>query len=128
MDILLGCIASIILAYVTFELGRRKNDSEINKNLVDAEKGRVEILKLETDNKLAQVDLFDKLNNALTEQNEKLLASNQILIEQSEKLIKYIRDVDKRVLVLEGLLDNLQCITAPKCVNRIKIKNNENKI
>ena len=122
MDILLGCIASIILAYVTFQWGKRKNESEINKNLVDAEKGRIEIMKLETDNKLAQVDLFDRLNNSLTEQNEKLLASNQVLIDQNKKLIKYIGEVDKRVVVLENLLENLQCMTAPVCVNRIKVK------
>ena len=122
MDILLTGILALILAYFTYKLGKRKNDSEIDKNLIDTEKGRVEILKLETDTKLAQVELFDKLNNALTAQNEKLLASNQVLIEQNEKLISYVSAVDRRVLVLENLLENLQCMKAPACVDRIKVK------
>ena len=122
MDVLLTGVFAVILAYYTYKLGKKKSDSEIKKNLIDAEKSRVEIMKLETDTKLAQVELFDKLNNVLTEQNQKLLTSNKVLIKQNEKLILHLESVEHRVVVLEELLENSQCLEAPKCINRIKLK------
>lgn len=122
MDVLLTTLGAFILAYFTYKLGKKKNDSETTKNIVDAEKSRAEIMKLETDNKLSQVELFDKLNNVLAEQNAKLLSSNKVLIRQNEKLIKHIESVEKRVVVLEELLENSQCLEASKCINRVQLK------
>ena len=80
MDVVVGIVGCVLLSIVTYFLGRRKNNSEIKKNEADIIKSGAEAEKLDTENKIAQVELFDKLNKTLTEQNEKLLISNDKLV------------------------------------------------
>ena len=69
--IILGIVGSVLLSIVTYFLGRRKNNSEIKKNEADVIKSGAEAEKLDTENKIAQVELFDKLNKTLTESKQR---------------------------------------------------------
>ena len=73
--------ASIGLASYIF--GRRKNKADIKKTNAEAE-------KLETENKLEQVELFEKIN--------------KILAVQNEKYEKYIKELEERIIELESLV------------------------
>jgi len=126
MEVLFTALGAIALAIVTYFLGRRKNNSEITLNKANAAKNKAEADKLNTENKLAEVELFDKLNNSLTEQNERLLQSNEklvksneTLIAQNKKLLKQIGALEDRISALEERVNATRCDNAPDCSNRV---------
>lgn len=69
---------------IMYFAGRRKNSTDIKKT-------EAEIEKLELDKKFEQVELFEKINKILSEQNE--------------KLEKYIKELELRILELEKIVE-----------------------
>lgn len=125
---ILSIFSATILALISYFLGRRKNNSEIKKTEADTIKSGAEAEKIDTENKIAQVELFDKLNKTLTEQNEKLLISNdklvksnETLIRQNKLLLKQVGSLEERLSILERNFENTRCNNAPDCENRITI-------
>jgi hypothetical protein len=128
MEVIFTALGAIALAIVTYFLGRRKNNSEVALNNTNAAKNKAEADKLITENKLAEVELFDKLNSSLTEQNERLLQSNEklvksneTLISQNKKLLKQIGALEERISALEERVNITKCENAPECPNRVVV-------
>ena len=124
-EIVIGVAIAVVTAGSSYIFGRRRSESDILKNSADIEKSNAESAKISTENKLAQVELFDKLNDTLTEQNERLLKSNSVLIDQNRKLLKYIKSLEDRIAKLEEEVKNERalgrnsCANAETCENRI---------
>jgi hypothetical protein len=131
MDVILailGIIGIVVSSILTYFFTRKKNNSDINLNNANAARNKAEAIKLNTENKLAEVELFDKLNNSLTEQNERLLQSNEklvksneTLISQNKKLLKQIGALEERISALEEKVNFTKCDNAPECPNRVLI-------
>ena len=73
-----------------------------------------------------QVELFEKLNEVLRAQNEKLLKSNarlvksnEIVTAQNKELLKEVSEIKDRLEVLEN---KFTCADAPICINKKDIK------
>lgn len=126
MDVIVGILGTIILALISYFLGRRKNNSEIRKTEADTKKSEIEAEKLDTENKIMQVELFEKLNKVLSEQNEmllksnaKLVKSNEIVTEQNKKLLREVIEIKDRLEMLES---RFTCSDAPVCTNKKELK------
>ena len=126
MDIILTALGAIALAIITYFLGRRKNNSDIRRNEADIVKSEAEAEKLDTENKIMQVDLFEKLNKTLLEQNnillasnEKLVKSNELVTAQNKKLLKEVSEIKDRLEIIES---RFSCADAATCLNRKEIK------
>ena len=125
IEAVLGALALIAVTVIGYIFGRKKNTSEIKKNEADTKKSVIEAEKLDTENKIMQVGLFDKLNRSLAEQNEKLLESNEkavksndTLIAQNKKLLKHVSGLEERLGAVELELKNTRCTRSAECPNR----------
>lgn len=120
MDIL-GFIAAIILAVLTYIFGRRESTSRVRKNDAESNKLKEESARISTDNRMAEIEAFNKINRSLLEQNERLLKSNDRLVATNETLIAQNKKLLKQVGALEERLDALErqaCVNAPNCENK----------
>ena len=139
IEAVLGALALILVTIIGYVFGRRKNTSEIKKNEADTKKSEIEADKLDTENKIMQVELFERLNGSLekqinillesnkelTLQSEKLLESNkelaktnETLISQNKKLFKEVRIHGDRIKVLES---KFSCGSAATCINKTEV-------
>ena len=83
LSIVKDLVIPISIGFASYVFGRRKNKADIKKTNAEAE-------KLETENKLEQVELFEKIN--------------KILAVQNEKYEKYIKELEARIIELESLV------------------------
>jgi len=91
-ELLIGGAVTIVTSVVTYLIGSNKANAEVRK--LNAEAGQIEL-----DNRLDEVELFEKINKVLVEQNEKHEA--------------YIKRLEGRISELEILIENLtgsQCL------------------
>lgn len=91
-DLLIGGAVTIVSSLITYWIGSNKSAAEVRKLNAEAE-------QIELDTRLDEVELFEKINKVLSEQNEKNEA--------------YIRRLEQRISELEILIENLdnnQCL------------------
>lgn len=98
-ELLVGGAVTIVSSIVTYWIGSNRSAAEIRKLNAEAE-------QIELDTRLDEVELFEKINKVLAEQNEKNEA--------------YIKRLEERISELEILIENLdsnQCL-GPACLTR----------
>jgi hypothetical protein len=129
MEYLISLATTALAIVLTYVFTRKKNESDIVLNEASAQKSLAEAHKIDAEQKIMQVKLFNDLNNALSSQNEKLLESNEklsksheTLINQNKQLLKQVSDLGSRLQAIELKFKNSICDNAPNCKNRLIIR------